>query len=61
MGIFGELQAANSAASVVAPLVIGLALGLGLGWRPAYLVPTVLMLLMLPLLKGIPRTRRAPP
>ena len=59
VGIFGELQAANSAASVVAPLVIGLALGLGLGWRPAYLLPTVVMVLLLPLLTGIPRARRA--
>ncbi|MET0771924.1 MAG: MFS transporter [Candidatus Limnocylindrales bacterium] len=58
VGIFGELQAANSAASVVAPLVIGLALGLGLGWRPAYLLPTLVMALMLPLLAGIPRARR---
>ncbi len=59
VGIFGELQAANSVASVIAPLVIGMALGIGIGWRPAYLLPTLLMVLMLPLLVGIPRTRRA--
>lgn len=56
-GIFGEFQAANSAASVVAPFSVGLALGLGVGWRPAYLLPTVLLLVMVPLLAGIPRVR----
>jgi MFS family permease len=57
VAIFGEFQAANSASSVVAPVLIGAALGLGLGWRPAYLLPTVLLLLAVPLLTGIPRAR----
>lgn len=55
--IFGELQAVNSAASVVAPFVVGVALGLRLGWRPAYLLPTALLLAIVPLLAGIPRAR----
>jgi MFS family permease len=59
VGIFGELQAANSVAAVIAPLVIGIAIGVGLGWRPAYLLPTLLMAVLVPLLAGIPRTRRA--
>jgi MFS family permease len=58
-GIFGELQAANSAASVVAPFVVGVALGAGVGWRPAYLLPTVLLLAVIPSLIGIPRLRPA--
>lgn len=55
--IFGELQAVNSAASVAAPFLVGLALGMGLGWRPAYLLPTLLLLAIVPLLGGIPRAR----
>ena len=43
IAIFGELQAANSGASVLAPFAVGLALALGIGWRPAYLVPTLLL------------------
>jgi MFS family permease len=57
VAIFGEFQAANSAASVAAPFVIGVALGLGLGWRPAYLVPTIVLLVSIPVLTGIPRAR----
>lgn len=55
--IFGELQAVNSGASVVAPFVVGAALGLGLGWRPAYLLPTLLLIAVVPLLAGVPRAR----
>lgn len=55
--IFGELQAVNSGASVVAPFVVGAALGLGLGWRPAYLLPTLVLLATVPFLTGIPRSR----
>ncbi|MFN8520536.1 MAG: MFS transporter [Chloroflexota bacterium] len=53
--IFGELQGANSTASVIAPFLVGLALGIGIGWRPAYLLPTLLLLLVLPFLAGVPR------
>jgi len=52
-----ELQAVNSGASVVAPFVVGAALGLGLGWRPAYLLPTLLLIAVVPLLAGVPRAR----
>src|SRR5690606_15344262 len=55
--IFGEFQAVNSGASVVAPFVVGAALGLGIGWRPAYLLPTLLLLALVPLLAGIPPAR----
>jgi fucose permease len=56
-GVFGEFQAANSAASVIAPFAVGVALGVGIGWRPAYLLPTVILLVVAPLLTGIPRVR----
>lgn len=58
VAIFGELQAADSAASVVAPFAVGLAIGLGVGWRSAYLLPTFLLLAVTPLLAGIPRRDR---
>ncbi len=57
--IFGELQAANSAASVAAPFIVGLAIGVGVGWRPAYLLPTIMLLAAWPFLVGIPGRRPA--
>jgi cyanate permease len=55
--IIAEQNAVNSSASLLAPLLVGAALAIGLGWRPGYLVPAVLLLLLVPFVRDIPAPR----
>ena len=52
--IIAEQNAVSSFAAVLAPLAVGAALAVGVGWRPGYLWPVLLLVCLLPLVRGVP-------
>ncbi len=52
--LVAEQNAVSSYSSAAAPLAVGAALALGVGWRVGYAWPVVLLLLLLPLVRGVP-------
>ena len=59
--IIAEQSAVNSFAAVIAPLAVGAALAVSVGWRLGYLWPAVIVMCLLPLVRGLPAGPSAGP